>query len=115
MPKKTLITLLVIPADSDLPCTRKTIAKDDLSAMQEAVGGYIEPVHGPGGCEAFVNEEGLLHRLPLNARLSILMGQRLVGDGFMILDKKRNRVALDQTGIVEFARLVAELEDAPTM
>lgn len=47
-----------------------------LEALQEAVGGYIAVVHIPGDREniMLVNEEGLLRRLPFNAKATALVG-----------------------------------------
>lgn len=48
-----------------------------LSDMQAAVDGLIEPIalrdfYGAGVCQGYVNEEGLLHQLPLNSVASAL-------------------------------------------
>ena len=48
-----------------------------LSDMQAAVGGLIEPIgmhdyYGSGVCQGYVNEEGLLQQLTLNSVASAL-------------------------------------------
>ena len=53
-----------------------------LEEVQKFVGGYVEvvPVPGHRGRIFIVNEEGLLHGLPLNAVASAAAGRTLVGD-----------------------------------
>lgn len=44
-----------------------------LDDYQSAVGGWIEPVDSPSlGVTIYVNEEGLIRQLPLNARATFL-------------------------------------------
>ena len=53
---------------------------DGLADMQGVVDGYIELVFDPeDNYEIYVNEEGLLHGLPLNALASLISGRRIVG------------------------------------
>lgn len=56
--------------------------KPTLEQLQKAVGGYIEKVRLPhqGQRYMYVNEEGLIHRLPLNPSASNLAQRPLVGD-----------------------------------
>ena len=56
-----------------------------LVRLQQAVGGYIEAISGPGW-HAYINEDGLMLRLPPNLRATRLAeqfgwvaGQPLVG------------------------------------
>jgi hypothetical protein len=57
-----------------------------LAQLKEAVGGYIEIVHRtavgtlPDGCCLVVNDEGMVHDLPINARATELAGQPIAGD-----------------------------------
>ena len=86
MPKKNIVRT-VIPADPALP--RRTIEPANgkrltLEEAQAVVGGYIEPVYLPGKRVLYVNEEGLLHGLPLNERASIVGGRVLVGDALLV-------------------------------
>ena len=58
--------------------------ENDLKPLQDAVGGYIEAVHLPGGLIIICNEEGLINNLPFNTYLAghYLFGPILiVGDG----------------------------------
>ncbi len=53
---------------------------DTLKRKQELVGGYIELVHINEGRVLIVNEEGLIHRLPLNHEATGMCGHAIVGD-----------------------------------
>jgi len=59
----------------------------DLQSMQEAVGGYIEPVY-TSKWVVLVNEEGLIENLPLNVEVSALCGRVLVGDALVLTHKE---------------------------
>ena len=65
---------------------------DDLTDMQRAVGGYIEPVDftlAGQRCSLYVDEEGLMVNPDYiidNQFASALVGRRLVGDAFVIGD-----------------------------
>jgi hypothetical protein len=63
--------------------------KNDLSAFQSQVGGYIEYVRLPR--ESFskalrlvVNEEGRMERLPINGPASKLLRAMVVGPAFVV-------------------------------
>lgn len=62
---------LFVPADETAPIDiREFAALDDY---QNAVGRWIEPVDIPSlGVTIYVNEEGLIRQLPLNARATFL-------------------------------------------
>jgi len=51
-----------------------------LESAQNAVGGYVERVVCPDGSILLVNEEGLLHGLPVNKEASAIAGQTIVGN-----------------------------------
>ena len=51
-----------------------------LKSAQETVGGYVERVVCPDGSILLVNEEGLLHGLPVNKEASAIAGQTIVGN-----------------------------------
>jgi len=53
---------------------------DTLKRKQELVGGLIELVHINEGRVLIVNEEGLIHGLPLNQEATGMCGHPLVGD-----------------------------------
>jgi Domain of unknown function (DUF3846) len=57
-----------------------------LTALQQAVGGYIEVVTIPGERHLLlvVNEDGRLKELPPNVTASQLAGQLIVGDVVLI-------------------------------
>lgn len=62
---------LVIPADPELPIEVREFNR--LEDYQAAVGGWIEAVDVlPLGITTYVNESGLLLRLPFNARATFL-------------------------------------------
>ena len=50
-----------------------------LVQMQDAVGGFIQPVYTHDNV-ALVNEEGLLRSLPYNEKASEIMNHNIVGD-----------------------------------
>ena len=57
----------------------KTI-RNDLSTMQELVGGYIEPVGLPGGGILVCDEEGLIKDTPFNCKVE---GHMIFGTFFV--------------------------------
>jgi hypothetical protein len=78
---------------------------DSIAQLQEAVGGYIERVPTPlkNNLDLFVNEEGLLQKLPVNKTLSLMctMGEGsvriLVGDGvFVCHDGESDTIGIDE-------------------
>lgn len=52
----------------------------ELEDYQRAVGGYIETVTLDDRHDLIANEEGLIHRLPLNILASAIAQRPLVGD-----------------------------------
>jgi len=58
--------------------TINVVTLNGLTEMQDAVGGMIE-ITGGNGWHAYVNEEGLVHRLPINPVVSDLLGHHIVG------------------------------------
>lgn len=89
---KKVVLVGFVPADEDAGMEAREVAKkDELAQMQALVGGYVEVVRGPRGIEAYVNEEGTLRGLPINRRLSGLLGQPIVGDGFFPLNTAANK------------------------
>ncbi len=50
--------------------TQETLEKWDLRELQGAVGGYIEGVHLEDGRLMYVNEDGLMKKLPVNEKAS---------------------------------------------
>jgi len=64
-----MATITIIQPDGTKTVTERDPAdRPQLKELQEAVGGYIEPVDAylPQGTEAYANEEGLLIGLPPN-------------------------------------------------
>lgn len=55
-----------------------------LSEAQDIVGGYVEPVSLANGDLLLVNEEGLLHSLPLNQEATELARRVIVGPALLI-------------------------------
>lgn len=72
---------VVVPAEG--PLRRETFK--DLTAVQRAVGGYIEAVASPSlpNVYGYVNEEGGPQGLPPNPRASLHFRVPLVGDVVM--------------------------------
>tara|TARA_Y100001938_G_C8085882_1_gene431996 strand:- start:2424 stop:2882 length:459 start_codon:yes stop_codon:yes gene_type:complete len=70
----------------------ESVTITSLSDMQEAVGGFIDCVRSDqmrlaeplapeeGTFEIYVNDEGLLHRLPMNLPVALSMGVLIHGD-----------------------------------
>jgi hypothetical protein len=66
-----MIHAIQIPVDEERPLYK--VAIDGLTAMQEAVGGYIEVVDlTPLTASLIVNEEGKLEQRPINRRATLL-------------------------------------------
>ena len=62
--------------------------KPTLKEMQDWVGGYIEIVRvnfEGKKVPMVVNEEGLIHRLPINYQASRIAGSPIVGDVFILI------------------------------
>jgi hypothetical protein len=90
---------LIIPVDGPTTLMELT-GKDDLRAMQAAVGGYIELIRLSENLLMYVNEEGMLRNMPHNPRATALLvtfaqmqetflplgGDDLRGDVFLIGD-----------------------------
>lgn len=77
--KKTK-TVIVIPVTGSVEARE---IDGSLESMQALVGVYIQPIQLKGRTTLWVNEEGLIHGLPLNVRASNLARQPLVGDTFI--------------------------------
>lgn len=66
-----MVRAVRIPADQNDPITELHV--NTLEDYQAVVGGWIEPVDVPRlGVTVYVNEEGLIHQLPFNARATFL-------------------------------------------
>jgi len=66
-----MVRSIFIPADEDESITELQVL--DLEDYQSAIGGWIEPVDVPElGVTVYVNDEGLLRRLPFNSRATFL-------------------------------------------
>ena len=64
--------------------TLKDLPDAELETLQTAVGGYIEVIHLKNGQDMIVNEEGLLHKLPVNLKATRLAGYPIVGDAVLL-------------------------------
>lgn len=62
-----------------------------LEAAQQIVGGYLELVKIPGRADIqiFVDEDGLMKKLPLNEEASALAGQPIVGPALVLEGEAR--------------------------
>ena len=66
-----LLHAIQIPADEERPLYK--VAVEGLSGLQDAVGGLIQAIDlGPTGATFFVNEEGKLHKQPINRRATLM-------------------------------------------
>lgn len=79
----------ILKANGDMLDFDTVKEKPSLKEMQAAVNGYIErvrlhPTIPPKGfdepCVMIVNEEGLIHKLPVNLQASMLAMCHIVGD-----------------------------------
>lgn len=57
-----------------------------LEEAQAIVGGLVEmvPLMNPENMQLLINEEGLMHDLPVNTQASMIAGQRLVGPAIVL-------------------------------
>lgn len=62
----------VLRIDADGVASMHNPDPGDLRAWQDLVGGFIEPIFGPGWC-GYVNEDGIYERLAPNPVASILV------------------------------------------
>jgi len=63
--------------------------KDKPPTLEEAqaiVGGLVEmvPLMNPENMQLIVNEEGLMHDLPVNTQASMIAGRKLVGPAIVL-------------------------------
>ncbi len=63
--------------------------KDKQPTLKEAqaiVGGLVEmvPLMNPEKMQLIINEEGLMHDLPVNIQASMIAGRRLVGPAIVL-------------------------------
>lgn len=69
--------------------------KPTLEELQTLVGGLIQEVYKTDGLNTFrdpkvqywVNEEGLIHKLPYNAKAALILGQPIVGNLVILTEK----------------------------
>lgn len=91
--------LVHIPADVSQPIRREEFKgkAPEYAALRKAVGGLIQPLklkYEGRARDGYVNEEGLLHRLPLNPRASRMWAEcyafatPLVGNAVLIYWEK---------------------------
>lgn len=70
----------VIHLPPDVPAAVVEINPNDPKVMQDLVGGgYFEAIRLTDQSWLFVNEEGLLRKMPLNPRASALAQRPIVG------------------------------------
>ena len=61
--------------------SQQMIPKPSIQDLQEAVAGWVDTIRMPfTGKLMAVNEEGRLHRLPLNVSASTIALKEIVGD-----------------------------------
>ena len=74
-----MLRVIQIPVDEP---PREAYVEPGLSSMQELVGGYIESVR-IGDVDMWVNEEGLLLKLPPNLIASAIARRPICGPAFL--------------------------------
>ncbi|GAB3428467.1 DUF3846 domain-containing protein [Flindersiella endophytica] len=89
-----MLSAIVIPADPGQPVAMEHLAKDDFTAYRRLVGGHLEVVNlERPAASLYLNEEGKLLELPLNARATALAWVHnttirgrdvIVGDAFIL-------------------------------
>ena len=87
-----------------------TEIKDELSALQKAVGGYIEVVGNGDGTLIICNEEGKLQGLEGNRRIHNGMSI-IAGTFFVVGDDGENFRSLTESEAVKYMDKFAEPED----
>ena len=60
-----------------------------LDELQKLVGGYVITVRLNDGYKMYVDEDGLLLRLPYNKRASEMAGQTIVGKALVAYKKEQ--------------------------
>lgn len=61
-----------------------------METLQEAVGGYIERLVAMPSMDMYVNEEGLLHGLPVNVMATVMAKRQIVGDVVVAIENDTN-------------------------
>ena len=83
-------------------CPRETEIENSLSALQQAVGGYIETVTLAEDCCVICNEEGRLQGLPYNLTfygvsfVGTILFVGVAGDEFADLSEQQVEILLKQ-------------------
>lgn len=87
-----------------------TEIKNTLSALQKAVGGYIEVVGNADGTRIICNEEGKLQGLEGNRRIHDGMSV-IAGRFFVVGDDGENFRSLTESEVVKYMDRFKEIED----
>lgn len=87
-----------------------TEIKNALSALQKAVGGYIEVVGNGDGTLIICNEEGKLQGLEGNRRIHNGMSV-IAGTFFVVGDGGENFRSLTESEVVKYMDRFKEIED----
>jgi Domain of unknown function (DUF3846) len=83
----------------------------NITNLQKLVGGYIETVRLPDDVLMVVNEEGLIHDLPLNFVTFVREGasvkpvHEIVGDVFFVSMLGEDFISLDKVQIQNIKRM----------
>ena len=103
MKENKIKVLLVEPG---LPPAVKEIG-NDLASLQAEVGGLIECISFPNGCEVVCNEEGKLAEMPPNRRL----GADIICGPFFVCDTTRSGEfsSLSKSKIAEYSQLFSKV------
>jgi hypothetical protein len=111
----TIISVLLIPADLNTPCTMVNLRKGDcsLNDMYEHMNcNYVARIETPNkNMILWVDEEGMLKQDPkTNVRGSILAGQQIYGN--VILAGQDSMYGVDGIRFAEIEGLLKRLDDA---
>lgn len=76
MTKRKPVTMIVIPHDRHKPTYTITVEADKTGeAISREVGGFFDVVRLPDNYDLWVNDEGLIEKLPLNVRACLLVAR----------------------------------------
>lgn len=111
----TIVSVLLVPSDLNLPCTMVNIRKGDyaLTDMYKHMEcDYVQTVPVPRkGVTLWVDEEGTMKRDPkINVRGSILAGQQIMGN--VILTGQDSVYDIDGIKFDDIKELLKRLESS---
>lgn len=99
-------------AEDEVQAVEMKVAKNDLKAMQDLVGGYLEHVRVPHlGLDMWVNEEGVLQGLPLHR--TPFYPQPIAGNFFLTRTRGGDMASLTDKDVRDLKLILSDgYEDA---